>query len=281
MIRSAPLLIVLLTGCATHEPVGVVLSYATADDAAGVDLRQVLRVVERRVRPWASAKLLNDGRIEVGVYGGDRANVERVRSQLAVMGKLEFQIVADDRFNGELIAIASDPNVTPKDKAFTKTDDGKRKLAAQWCAVSNEELRYLRDGHAAIRENESGNPQILVLIDDWKVTGADLMSAVRGDDARGNPCIHFALSSDGARRMSELTGAHLPDPADSSLRRRLAIVFDGEVRSAPLLTSRIEDRGEVNGNFSEDEVELLCATLHAGALPARLKLVSESVAAPR
>ncbi|MGH7194692.1 MAG: SecDF P1 head subdomain-containing protein, partial [Candidatus Saccharimonadales bacterium] len=65
-----------------------------------------------------------------------------------------------------------------------------------------------------------------------------------------------------------------------SLRRLLAMILDGEIRSAPSLTSRIEGRGEINGNFTEDEVELLCATLSAGALPSRLKLLSESVVAP-
>lgn len=274
------LFIVFLAGCGAHEPVGVILTYATVDDAAGIDRQRVLDVVQRRVYPSASAKLLDDGRIEIGVYGSKRADVDRVRDRLDIMGKLEFRIVADDRFDADLIQFANDPEQTPKEKVFVRADDGKRELAAQWCAIAPEELGYL-GGHIAQRENESAGNQVLVLIDTFNVTGADLASVDPGRDDIGRPSIYFALSSDGARRFSQLTGANLPDPKDPSLKRRLAILFDGEIRSAPALQSRIEGYGEIEGNFTEDEVEILCATLSAGALPARLELVSESAVAPQ
>lgn len=270
------LLFAFLGGCSRHEPVGVVLTYATVDDAAGIDRQRVLNVVRRRVYPSASVKLLDDGKIEIGVYGNARADVERVRDRLAVMGKLEFRIVADDRFDAELIEIASDPVQTPKEKVFVTANDGKRKLAGQWCTVAAEIVDYLR-GHVGRRDHEPAGAQVLVLMDAFNVTGADLASVRPSRDRSGRPCINFAMSSGGARRFSDLTGSNLPDPSDPSRVRRLAIIFDGELRSAPTLKSRIGDYGEIEGNFTEDEVELLCATLRAGTLPARLELVSESV----
>ncbi|MGH7193676.1 MAG: hypothetical protein ACREJM_09105, partial [Candidatus Saccharimonadales bacterium] len=178
---------------------GVILTYATVDDAAGIDRQRVLDVVRRRVSLWATAKLRDDGHIEIGVYGADRANVERVRGRLAAMGELEFRIVADDRFDAELIETANDPVQTPKENVFTTASNGKRTLAAQWCAVAADELRFLQHGHKAIRQDASGSPQALVLIDRWNVTGADLASATPGQDGNGRPCVNFALSSDGAR----------------------------------------------------------------------------------
>lgn len=271
------LLFAFLAGCGRHEPVGVVLTYATVGDAAGIDRQRLLDVVRRRVYPLASAKLLDDGKIEIGVYGHARGDVERVRDRLAVMGKLEFRIVADDRFDAELIEIANDPDQTPKAKVFVRTDDGKREWAAQWCAVAPEELGNLRDEHIGLREHQPADPQVLVLMDGLNVTGADLASVRPSRDDRGRPSIYFALSSDGTRRFGQLTGANLPDPSDPSLVRHLAIIFDGEIRSAPTVRSRIAGCGEIQGDFTEDEVDVLCATLSAGTLPARLELVSESV----
>lgn len=274
------LFIVFLAGCGRHEPVGVILTYATVDDAAGIDRQRVLDVVRRRVYPSASAELLDDGRIEIGVYGKKRSEVDRVRDRLDIMGKLEFRVVADDRFDTNLIQIANDPRQTPRDKVFVTADDGKRRLAGLWCAVAPEALNYL-DGHITQRENEPAGNQVLVVIDTFNVTGADLASVRPSQDRSGRPCINFAMSSGGARRFSDLTGANLPDPNNPSVTRLLAIIFDGEIRSAPALKSRIEGYGEIEGNFTEDEVELLCATLSAGTLPARLELVSESAVAPQ
>jgi preprotein translocase subunit SecD len=53
--------------------------------------------------------------------------------------------------------------------------------------------------------------------------------------------------------------------------RRLAILLDGQVQSAPTVQSTIYDRGQISGSFSEEEAAEIVAVLNAGALPAVLR----------
>jgi hypothetical protein len=70
--------------------------------------------------------------------------------------------------------------------------------------------------------------------------------------------------------MRALTASNLPDPT-TGLYRRLGIVLDGKLLSAPRLMSTITDRGQVTGNFTPAEVDLIVAVLRAGKLPVPLE----------
>ena len=83
--------------------------------------------------------------------------------------------------------------------------------------------------------------------------------------------------------FGELTGKNVPagDPPDMH-RRHLAMILDGMVISAPTINSRITERGQISGSFTQTEVNAIINVLRAGALPARSNavLVSESEVAP-
>jgi len=51
-------------------------------------------------------------------------------------------------------------------------------------------------------------------------------------------------------------------------------MVDGVVLSIPIIQSRLETGGVIQGNFTQEEAELLAAQLNAGALPFPLILVS-------
>ena len=57
--------------------------------------------------------------------------------------------------------------------------------------------------------------------------------------------------------------------------RRLAVILDGTVESAPVINSRITDQGVIQGTFSQEEADTLAKVLRAGALPATLKFLQE------
>ena len=103
-------------------------------------------------------------------------------------------------------------------------------------------------------------------------TGGDFLSARSGLGQFGNPMIEFTLKPEAAEVFAEATGQNVGSG--------LAIVLDGRVVSAPLIKSRITDRGMIEGNFSKQETQDLVALLRSGALPARITVVEEHTVSP-
>jgi len=102
------------------------------------------------------------------------------------------------------------------------------------------------------------------------VTGRDLRSAVENRNST-NPTlwqVNFTLSPEAARRFGPFT--------QQNIGRQMAIVLDHRVISAPTIQGKIEDSGEITGNFSQESAHDLALTLRAGALPASIN-ISRSV----
>jgi preprotein translocase subunit SecD len=114
------------------------------------------------------------------------------------------------------------------------------------------------------------------------VTGDYIERVSEGRDSRGRPAIDFELNKDGGDRFYELTSKNKPSGGEEGFRRQLAILFDGQVMSAPSLMSPIRQRGQVTGEFTQREIDDTVLVLRAGALPVRLlpEPVRESVVAP-
>src|SRR5436305_3527600 len=104
------------------------------------------------------------------------------------------------------------------------------------------------------------------------VTGRDLSNASPGHDQFGRPSVEFTLNPAGGQAFGELTG--------KNVGYGLAIVLDGRVVSAPVINSRIADRGQIEGNFSQQEVQDLVTVLRSGALPASITYLEERTVGP-
>lgn len=82
------------------------------------------------------------------------------------------------------------------------------------------------------------------------------------------PYVSFTLDSKGARKFARVT--------KNNIGKRLAIVLDGKVKSAPSIESEIPaGRGQISGRFSEDEAADLALILRTGALPAPIEIEEE------
>lgn len=75
-------------------------------------------------------------------------------------------------------------------------------------------------------------------------------------DSMGKPAISFVMDKAGAKRLGLLTVA--------LTNATLAIVVDGEVRSAPLIRETISREGIITGDFSRKEVREMANCLRAG-----------------
>jgi hypothetical protein len=107
------------------------------------------------------------------------------------------------------------------------------------------------------------------------VTGRDLESAYATVDAAGGPAVGFRLNQRAGDLFRELTEKNRPvkRPDGLEFRRRLAILLDRRIMSAPFLQGPIGPDGVIEGRFTPAEVDRLVSILRAGALPGALKPV--------
>jgi preprotein translocase subunit SecD len=104
------------------------------------------------------------------------------------------------------------------------------------------------------------------------VTGRDLSNATAGHGQFGQPNVEFTLTPTGSVAFGNLTGANVGNG--------LAIVLDGRVVSAPVIHSKITDRGQIEGSFTQQEVQDLVLVLRSGALPASITYLEEHTVGP-
>ncbi len=107
------------------------------------------------------------------------------------------------------------------------------------------------------------------------LTGDALVTAsVSFDQTRFNePYVSLELNAEGARQFSRITR--------DNVGRRLAIVLDGRVQSAPVIQERIPSgRAQITGRFGVEEATDLAIVLRAGALPAPLVIEEERTVGP-
>ncbi len=86
--------------------------------------------------------------------------------------------------------------------------------------------------------------------------------------AQGQPQVDFKLNREGGRIFARVTGANVG--------KRLAIVLDNKVASAPNIKGKIPHGSAViEGSFTMQEANDLAIVLRAGALPAPVKAIEE------
>jgi len=103
------------------------------------------------------------------------------------------------------------------------------------------------------------------------VSGHDLTNARPAVDQNNLPAVSFTLNGEGARKFGTVT--------ETNIGRRLAIILDNRVTSAPTIQSRITDNGQITG-VTRDEVNDLSLILKSGALPAQLTYLEERTIGP-
>jgi len=113
----------------------------------------------------------------------------------------------------------------------------------------------------------------LLLYKESSITGADLADAKSGFDSSMLPNVSLRLNSGGTKKFAKITR--------ENVGKRLAIVLDGKVKSAPVIKEPIPSgNAEISGKFNVQEAKDLALVLRAGALPCPLKLEEERTVGP-
>lgn len=106
------------------------------------------------------------------------------------------------------------------------------------------------------------------------LTGASLETAkVQISDRFGEPNVSIKFNSQGSTDFDRIT--------NENVRKRLAIVLDGVVHSAPVIQERISGgQAQITGSFTMDEARDLAIVLRAGSLPAPVNILEERTVGP-
>ena len=183
------------------------------------------------------------------------ANPQRAEELIGKTAMLEFRIVKE--------------NTDAYSKAIEKLEETENPFDDNGLLIPSI-AKLLPDDVQIMRNKEGG---YLVVTKEVTVTGADL------DDARltmygenGYPEVSFTFNAEGSKKFGKLTGANIG--------KRLAIVLDNTVQSAPTVQSRITKDGRISGTFTLDEARQLTIVLKAGALPAPVKIIEKKTIGP-
>ncbi len=106
------------------------------------------------------------------------------------------------------------------------------------------------------------------------LSGENLVDAKpRMDNQTNETVVSFTLDRVGAKRFGKAT--------TSGVGKRLAIVLDGKVISAPVIRDAIVGgSGQISGNFTFQSATDLALLLRSGALPAPLNIIEERTVGP-
>ena len=156
---------------------------------------------------------------------------------------------------------------------FKLVDEGNDVNAALEGSVPRDsEILYSYDIDIATGQRTNRVPYLLKKR--TLLTGANLTDArVQIDSQFNEPYVSIDFDRKGGRIFSKIT--------EENVKKRLAIVLDNRVYSAPVIQEKISGgRARITGNFTTEEANDLAIALRAGALPAPVKILEERTVGP-
>ena len=212
--------------------------------------------------------------VEVGIYGdANPDDLKWIKQSLGVRGYLEFRILADASNPEDRAIIELAKRVPVGQKEVLQ---GAKKVA-EWVTYDITVFGPPETEVISVVKRKAGDaPEALILMDAMNVTGEYLTSVTKTVDEIGGPAIAFSLNKQGAQRFEELTSQNKPNPATPDIYRKLGIILDKQLLSSPIIRTTISDHAMISGGSMKDrEVASTVDVLRAGALPCRIRLVSE------
>jgi preprotein translocase subunit SecD len=122
---------------------------------------------------------------------------------------------------------------------------------------------------------DSENDNLFYLVNRYaEVTGAQLKDARAGmgGDTGVEPVVHFSFNQEGGQKFYALTS--------KNINKRLAVVLDGKVITAPNIQSAIRESGQISGMHSSQEAKTTAALLKSGAFVAPVTFEEERQTGP-
>jgi preprotein translocase subunit SecD len=284
------------------------------DEVRDYALRQGIETIRNRVDKLGVAEptIIKKGTdIIVELPGLKPADFERIKNIIGRTAQLEFKIVDDGPTDYMKKIAAAVPKRDPKaplaptdidvqPEAWSEEDTGKQHEDVYLRSKSREALQKFfasQTGDLAVPpdheigyeelpargENGEQTPDKL-----WRtyylhkraaLTGEYLTNADQTwDQNTGRPEVAYEFDRQGAAISERLTG--------DNIGRKMAIILDDRIKTAPVIKSRIGSRGRITlGSFGDpfalqEEAKEIVAVLRSGALPAPLTKSFETQVGP-
>jgi preprotein translocase subunit SecD len=135
---------------------------------------------------------------------------------------------------------------------------------------------YVEDDTSSVTtQNPQTKPKKFIVLEYPAIVDGSELRDASANSQSGNDRdykIIFNLKPAGAAKFGDWTG--------KNIGKYLAIVLNGEVKSAPVIRGQIFDTGEIEGKFTKTSAEDLALTLKSGALPAKIEYQEERTVGP-
>ena len=204
--------------------------------------------------------------------------VETIRNRLDQFGLAEPTVAkqGEDKILVELAGIKTKEDELRAKERITKAahlqlmevDDSK--MAQASTMSESEALSY-----GLVVVADAKNPNFKYTLKSIPILDGSMLTdaKVGFSDTSSYPVINFTLNSEGAKKFGDYTGANVG--------KRLAIVLDNKVYSAPSINERIGGgSGQISGSFSQEEARDVAVALRSGALLAPVKLLEQRSIGP-
>lgn len=239
-----------------------------------LSVSQALQVISSRIDEFgvAEPQIFRFGKSRIVVQLPGVLDPERAKKLIGRTALLEFRLVEDtsDYLGG----------ITPPEGVYKSAEmAGGNQIQYFWAYEKDLEklarfvetlTQYVQGKSVLIGKGEKeGIFRTYVLAPSSQLTGAYLKDArVRMNSITNEPYVVISLNSEGAKIFEKLTS--------ENVGRRLAIVLEGKVFSAPVIRERIGGGvASIEGRFTIEEARELAAVLRAGSLPAPVEFEEE------
>jgi preprotein translocase subunit SecD len=116
--------------------------------------------------------------------------------------------------------------------------------------------------------------RVKYLLDKARVLGDDVGGASFFNDPKNGWSVDLSFKGAGQDKWTNLTKDVYGDGTTDATKRRVAIVLDNVVVSAPTIQSVIPGNAQIYGSFTQPEVETLARQLKYGSLPLAFQIES-------
>jgi preprotein translocase subunit SecD len=244
-------------------------------------LSKSIEVIRNRIDEFGvtEPEIVSQGTDRIVVQLPGVKDIDRAKDLIGKTAKLEFKVINDEH-------AASIPEWMDKVKkagiVFNKGDrfsDYVKKINETLAAELPKGFEIAFEKVSNKNTNEITNMEPYLVETGTSLTGDELQEAfVRMDQEQNRPYVALEFKANGAKIFEELTG--------SNTGKRLGIVLDGNVYSAPMVNGRIAGGsaqitlGAGDYNTVMAEARDLALVLRAGALPVELIFEEQRVVGP-
>ncbi len=223
---------------------------------------QALETIRNRIDQFGVSEptILRQGENEIVVQLPGVKDPKRAIELIGKTAQLEFKLVDDEaKVAAEL----------PQSVAPGEEENLLKQLAGK--IPEDDEILFEKKVN---RETGVVRKIPILLKKQASLTGDLLSDAKVSIDTRfSEPYVSLSFNAAGAKLFEDVTGANV--------KKRLAIILDNTVYSAPVIQEKISGgNAQITGNFSMEEAKDLSIVLKAGALPVPLKMLQNVTVGP-